>query len=248
MALQLCDSDVVRPAPAAWPYALLRPLLMVCLAFTLGACGAPEPYTEGKLADGTVSVLLTHLKSLGEGNQKVIAELESSKDWDGLAKAAEASIKLNPHNADWWFVAGYAYSRSGRHGLAVERFTERVRLAPDDMVGWNLLAQAHRDAGQPLRAVQTLTNAHVVRPGTPATYYLLGESYSDLNRYLPAAAAYRESVKLDSKFARAWFGLGRSAAELGNRGDYDQAIKNLRELDPALAKELAAIRPRQRSN
>lgn len=200
----------------------------------------------GKLPDGTTSVLLTHLKRLGEGDQKLIADLESSKDWDGLAKVAEAGIKLNPHNADWWFVAGYAYSRSGRHELAVQRFSERVRLAPDDMVGWNMLAQSYRDAGQSLRAVQTLTNAHLVRPGTPATYYLLGESYTDLNRYLPAAAAYRESVKLDSKFAQSWFGLGRSAAELGNRGDYDQALKNLRALDPALAKDLAAIKPRAR--
>jgi tetratricopeptide (TPR) repeat protein len=213
----------------------------------LGACAPPPPYTEGKLADGTVSVLLTHLKSLSEENRKIIAELESRKDWDGLAKAGEEGIKLNRHNADWWFVAGYAYSKAGRHGLAVERFTERVRLAPDDILGSNLLAQAYRDSGQPARALQVINNAHLARPGTPATYYLLGECYSDLNRFLPAAAAYRESVKRDSKFARGWFGLGRSAAELGNRGDYDQALKNLRELDPALAKELAAIRPRDRS-
>jgi tetratricopeptide (TPR) repeat protein len=212
----------------------------------LGACAAPPPYTEGKLPDGTVSVLLTHLKRISESDQKVIADLEHHKDWDALAKAAEQGTKLNAHNPDWRFVAGYAYSRAGRHGLAVERFTEYVRLAPDDMVGWNLLAQSHRDAGQSLRAVQALNNAHLVRPGTPASYYLLGESYTDLNRYLPAAAAYRESVKLDSKFPRAWFGLGRSAAELGQRGDYDQALKALRELDPALAKELAAIKPRQR--
>ena len=229
-------TDFLRPGFAA----------AVLVVLVLGACAAPEPYTEGKLRDGTVSVLLTHLKKLGEGNQRVIAELESSKDWNGLAKAAEVGIKNNPHNADWWFVAGYAYSRAGRHGLAVERFTERVRLAPDDLLGWNLLAQAHRDAGHSLRAVQTLNNAHLVRPGTPATYYLLGESYSDLYRYLPAAAAYRESVKLDSKFAQSWFGLGRSAEQLGQKSDYDQALKALRELDPALAKELAGIKPRQR--
>jgi tetratricopeptide (TPR) repeat protein len=222
----------------------LAAVLLVVSA--LGACAGPPPYTEGKLPDGTVSVLLTHLKRIGESDQKVIADLEHHKDWDALAKAAEQGAKLNAYNPDWRFVAGYAYSRAGRHGLAVERFTEYVRLAPDDMVGWNLLAQSHRDAGQSLRAVQALNNAHLVRPGTPASYYLLGESYTDLNRYLPAAAAYRESVKLDSKFTRAWFGLGRSAAELGQRGDYDQALKALRELDPALAKELAAIKPRSR--
>jgi tetratricopeptide (TPR) repeat protein len=223
-----------------------RLVAVLFVVSALGACAGPPPYTEGKLPDGTVSVLLTHLKRIGEGDQKAIADLEHHKDWDALAKAAEAGIKLNPHNADWWFVAGYAYSRAGRHGLAVERFTERVRLAPDDMVGWNLLAQSHRDAGQPLRAVQALNNAHLVRPGTSASYYLLGESYTDLNRYLPAAAAYRQSVKLDSKFAQAWYGLGRSAAELGQRNDYDEALKNLRELDPALAKQLAKIRPRER--
>ena len=218
----------------------------VLVVSVLGACSAPAPHTEGKLPDGTVSVLLAHLKKFGEGDQKLISDLEYHKEWNALAKLAEVQVAANRHNADWWFVAGYAYSKSGRHGLAVERFTERVRLAPDDMVGWNLLAQSQRDAGQPLRAVQTLNNAHLVRPGTPATYYLLGESYSDLYRYLPAAAAYRESVKLDSKLARSWFGLGRAAAQLGNRGDYDQALKALRELDPALAKELAAIKPRQR--
>lgn len=226
--------------------AFLRPRLAAAalVVVVLGAC-APTPHTEGKLPDGTVSVLLAHLKKFSDDDQKVISELEYRKEWNALATLAEAQVAADRHNADWWFVAGYAYSKSGRHGMAVERFSERVRLAPDDMVGWNLLAQAYRDAGQPLRAAQTLSNAHLVRPGTPSTYYLLGESYSDLHRYLPAAAAYRESVKLDSKFVQAWFGLGRSAAQLGNRGDYDQALKALRELDPALAKELAAIKPRQ---
>jgi tetratricopeptide (TPR) repeat protein len=248
MALEFSDSNVLGPAAAAGPYAWLRRLLAVCVFLAVGACAMPDERQAGKLPDGTVSVLLTHLKSLGESNQKVVADLEYRKDWDGLAKAAEAGIKLDPHNADWWFVAGYAYSRSDRHGLAVARFTERVRLAPDDILGSNMLAQAYRDSGQPARALQVLNNAHLTRPGTPATYYLLGECYTDLNRFLPAAAAYRESVKLDAKFTRSWFGLGRSAAELGNRGDYDQALKALRELDPALAKELAAIRPRARSN
>jgi len=212
----------------------------------VAACASQDEQQIGKLPDGSVSILLTHLKSIEEGNKKVILELESRKDWNALAKVAETIIPTNPHNADWYFVAGYAYSQAGRHGLAIERFTERVRLAPDDILGSNMLAQAYRDAGQPARAVQVLNNAHLVRPGTPATYYLLGESYSALNRYLPAAAAYREAVKLDANLAQAWLGLGRASAELGQRSDYDQALKTLRQLDPALAKQLAGIRPRER--
>jgi predicted Zn-dependent protease len=241
----------MRVGPTFTP---LRRLSRCLLAFgvvmmtlcVLAGCASQDEQSLGKLPDGSVSILLTHLKSIEEGNKKVISELESRKDWNALAKVAETIISTNPHNADWYFVAGYAYSQAGRHGLAIERFTERVRLAPDDILGSNMLAQAYRDAGQPARAVQVLNNAHLARPGTPATYYLLGESYSDLNRYLPAAAAYREAVKLDPHLAQAWLGLGRTAAELGQRLDYDRALKTLRELDPALAKQLAGIRPRER--
>jgi tetratricopeptide (TPR) repeat protein len=221
----------------------LIPTLALC---ALASCAMQEEEPIGKLPDGTVSVLLTHLKAIGEDGQQRIRELEYRKDWNGLAKLAEDTIPQNRHNADWWFVAGYAHSKAGRHGLAVERFQERVRLAPDDMLGWNLLAQAYRDAGQPARAAQTLNNAHLVRPGTPATWHLLGESYSDLNRFLPAASAYRYAVKLDPNLARSWFGLGRAAAELGNRAEYEQCMRALRQLDPALAKELGKIRPRNR--
>src|SRR5215510_5318381 len=90
----------------------------------LGACATPEEQQVAKLRDGSPSVLLTHLKSLGESNQKVVAELEARKDWEGLAKAGESGIKLSPHSADWYFVAGYAYAKAGRHGLAVDRFSE----------------------------------------------------------------------------------------------------------------------------
>jgi tetratricopeptide (TPR) repeat protein len=241
---------LMRAGPATAPLRLLLrrlPALGMVMAFcVLAGCASQDEQPIGKLPDGTVSILLTHLKRIGEDGQRRIRDLEFRKDWDGLGKLAEDNIPVNRHNPDWWFVAGYAYSRGGKHGLAVERFGEHVRLAPDDLLGSNMLAQAYRDAGQPARAVQVLNNAHLVRDGTSSTYYLLGECYSDLNRYLPAVAAYREAVKLDPNFAQGWLGLGRSSAALGQKPDYDQALGALRKLDPALAKQLAAIKPRER--
>jgi cytochrome c-type biogenesis protein CcmH/NrfG len=95
--------------------------------------------------------------------------------------------------------------------------------------------------------VQTLTNALRVRQGNADTWFLLGESYSDLDRDLPAAAAYREAVQLNSEFPRAWFGLGRAYARLGRRAEYEQALKSLERLDVSLAKELAELRPPSRN-
>jgi len=224
---------------------LLRAAGVALMLSALASCATKE-LPPGIQPDGTMSVLVSGLPDMEEGDQRRIAALEFRKDWDGLAKLSEENIARNRHNADWWLVAGYAHSQAGRNAQAVERFSERVRLAPDDLLGWTLLAQSYRDTGQPQRAVQTLNNAHLVRPGTPASLFLLGECYSDLNRYLPAAAAYREAVQLDRGFAHAWFGLGRAYARLGQRTEYEQVLKALQKLNPALAKELADLRPPSR--
>jgi tetratricopeptide (TPR) repeat protein len=227
-----------------------RWLRSACLGIALAPLTACTPTTAALVAalpEGTASAVLGNIKGMEEGNQRRVAGLEARKDWDGLVKLAEENISKDRNNADWWLVAGYAHSQAGRHAQAAQHFAERVRLAPDDLLGWNFLAQSYRDAGQPQRAVQTLNNAHLVRPGTPATWYLLGESYSDLDRYLPAAAAYREAVQLERGFAQAWFGLGRAYARLGRRAEYNQALEALQQLSPALAKELAVLRPPSRN-
>ncbi len=222
---------------------MLRALGVVLALAALSACTPQMALISSLIPDGTMSVLLSHLEKEEEGNRKRILELEARKDWDGIAKFAEENLAKDRNNADWWFVAGYAHSEAGRNQRAIECFSEMVRLAPDDMLGSSSLAQSYRNAKQPLRAVQTLNNAHRARKGTPATYFLLGECYSDLDRDLPAAAAYREAIQLDGEFAKAWFGLGRASARLGRTADYEAALKTLGKLNPALAKELAELRP-----
>lgn len=218
----------------------------LALAALLG-CTVAQGLLLSATPDGTASILMSHLQGMEEGNRKRVAELEARKDWDGLTKLAMENLAKDRNNSSWWIVAGYAYSQAGRHALAIESYTEVVRLAPDEMLSWNLLAQSYRDAKQPARAVQTLTNALRVRQGNAETWFLLGESYSDLDRDLPAAAAYREAVQLNSELPRAWFGLGRAYARLGRRAEYEQALKSLERLDASLAKELAELRPPSRN-
>lgn len=219
-------------------------LLGVCLILAaLSACTPQAALVSALLPDGTMSVLLSHLESEPDSNRKRILEMEARKDWDGIAKFADDNLAKDRNNADWWFVAGYAHSEAGRHQRAIECYSEMVRLAPDDMLASTTLAQEYRTAKQPARAVQTLNNALRTRKGTPGIYFLLGESYADLDRDLPASTAYREAVKLDDRFAKAWYGLGRAYARLGRKDDYEKALTRLGKLDPALAKQLAELRP-----
>lgn len=225
---------------------LLRPLGALLVLAALSACTPQTALISALIPDGTMSVLMSHLEKEEEGNRNRILQLAAHNDWNGIAKFAEENLAKDRNNPDWWFVAGYAYSEAGNHQRAIECFSEMVRLAPDDMMGSSYLAQSYRNAKQPLRAVQTLNNALRVEKGTPAMYFLLGECYSDLDRDLPAAAAYREAVQLDNNFARAWYSLGRAYARLGRAADYESALKTLTKLNPALAKELAELRPGKR--
>lgn len=213
------------------------------LALMLAACTPQQALVSALVPEGTVSVLLSHLQGAPEGNRKRVVDLETRKDWDGLAKLADENLVLDRNSADWWFVAGYAHSQAGRQERAIQCYNEVVRLAPDDTLGWNQLAISYRETRQPLRAVQALNQSHLVRKGTPETYFMLGESYSELDRYLPAAAAYREALQMNSELAPAWFGLGRAYARLHRSSDFDHALKELARLDPQRAQVLAEMRP-----
>ncbi len=236
----------MRKQISAYPRRVLAMAAMVAALGLATGCTPQSAFLMGLLPDGTMSALLTHVDSQNEPMKKLVYDMESRKDWNGLAKIADDNLQINRNHADWWFISGYAHSEAKRPGRAADSFGNLVRLAPDDPANWTLLAQALRDSKQPQKAVQALSTAHQLRRGTPASYYLLGESYSDLDRDLPAASAYREAVQLDSEFAKAWFGLGRASARLGRTNDYESALKSLNRLDPKLAKELTALRPASR--
>jgi predicted Zn-dependent protease len=234
-----------KPLLACSSRALAIAATVAALAFATG-CTPQSAFLMGLLPDGTVSALLTHVDSQNEPLKRLVYDLESRKDWNGLAKLADDNLAINRNHADWWFISGYAHTEAKRPGRAADSFGNLVRLAPDDPYNWTLLAQSLRDSKQPQKAVQAINTAHQLRRGTPTTYYLLGESYSDLDRDLPAISAYREALQLDGDFAKAWFGLGRASARLGRTADYESAVKSLNRLDPKLAKELIALRPAAR--
>jgi tetratricopeptide (TPR) repeat protein len=216
---------------------------LTAAAFVVAACGActpPQQLLMSLLPDGTIPVLLSHFESVGDTNRRRISELEQRRDWDGLATFAEENLKKDKSNADWWLVAGYAYSQGGQRKRAIECYGEVVRLSPEDPLGWNLLAQSYRLNSQPDRAMQIVNRALNVNRDSPATWFLQGEIYSDIGRFEPAIGGYREAIKLDQQFAQAWLGLGKAYARLGRTTELKQVSKALEKLDPAMARELAA--------
>ena len=126
------------------------------LAFAAG-CTPQSAFLMGLLPDGTVSALLTHVDSQNEPLKKLVYDLESRKDWNGLAKLSDDNLAINRNHADWWFISGYAHTEANRPGRAADSFGNLVRLAPDEPANWTLLAQSLRDSKQPQKAVQART-------------------------------------------------------------------------------------------
>lgn len=204
-------------------------------ALAAAGCTPQAALVASLLPDGTVPVLLAHLERLDDTNRRRIVSLEQRRDWEGLARFAEDNLGRDAHSAEWWLVAGYAYSQAGQRARAIECYAEAVRLAPDEILGWNLLAHAQRAHGQPLQAVRTLENALLVRRDSAVTHYLLGESLSDLGRDEAAVAAYREALALDRLLVPAWAGLERAYLRLERNAEAAQAREALERIRSAPA-------------
>jgi len=223
--------------PAA---ALKRFLLAAVLAISCGACTPQQQLLMSLLPDGTIPVFLSNFQQVGDTNRRRIAEFEQRRDWDGLVRFAEENVKLDKTNSDWWIVSGYAYSQAGKRREAIASYGEAIRITPEDALAWNLLANSYRLDGQPERALQVVDRALNINRNTPATWILQGEIYSDLGRFQPAVGAYQEALKLDQGLGQAWLGMGKAYARLGRNAEVKEVAKVLENLDPPLAKELAA--------
>lgn len=217
-------------------------LVYAAFLLLLGAACTPQQMLLNALVpDGTASVLLGHMRSVPDANRQRVAELERQGDWAGLAKFAEDNIVRDAFSAEWRVVAGYARSQLRDYPRAIAHFSDLVRMAPDDATGYHFLAETQRAAGQPERAVATLERALLVVRESPVTYQLLGEANSDLARYVPAAAAYRRALAIDSNYGDAWFGLGRASLRLARNADAREALRALEQMRSPRAAELQAM-------
>ena len=205
---------------------------------SLSGCGSYSSREEtGPAIDPLpASALSGRGDSIDEREQ--IAELNRKRDWDGLLRYAEERQRRDPEGSDWGVLAGYAWLRLGDYPKAASALSRVIQRNPEDIGAWNLLGESQRLAGQPGQAARTLERAGAVGRTSFVTFFLLGEAYRDSHRLDRAIAAYREAVRLEPEFARAWLELGAAYARTGEREEIRVVLERLEKLDPALAQDL----------
>jgi cytochrome c-type biogenesis protein CcmH/NrfG len=217
-------------------------IAVVVAALLASACTWPQQILWSLIPDGTFTTLLSNLRGLSTPTQERLAALEAERDWPGILKLADDSLAKDQHEAQWWFVRGYALGRQDRWREAAESFAAAVRIDPESLDSWHMLAQAQRFSDQRARAASTLERSLDVARDIPMTYFLLGEVQREQTRFPAARTAYREALRLAPEFVAALYGLGLVEAADG-RGEAREAIAvRLQAHDPALAERLRAVR------
>jgi tetratricopeptide (TPR) repeat protein len=212
-----------------------------CIPLTPQAAMAMEVF---KWMTPALQTVMDNLKGADEPNHAKLAELEAQKDWDGMVAFAQKNLKVDPMNADWWMVEGYAYTQLARYADAADAFRRVVQYSPDQIDGYNMLAEAYRVQGKPEEAIRTLDRALRVNQDSATTYFLIGESFNDLKEPDRAVEYFQLALRRDAKLVDAWYGLGVAYARLGRTADFDQVEQGLRQLSPPRADELVRLRPR----
>ena len=168
---------------------------------------------------------------------RAIIDLERKQDWPGMLNLARTQLRLEPGNADWWFLQGYALDRLGQHADAIESFQRALRISPEEEGTWLSLAQSQLALGQTEPAIQTYKQALRNRPESAQTYLALGDTYQTLGRLDLAIANFRECVRYDPDSAKGWYGLAVAYQLSRQIEQRDHALLRLRRLEPAVAEQ-----------
>jgi len=123
----------------------------------------------------------------------------------------DRALALAPHKAEYWAQRGRCLLALQRPREAFEAAQKALELEPGDALTLDTIgvvmtrAGAHADAIAPFRRA-------VARDATKATYhYNLGASLQFVGELQAAEAEYRQALRLDQSFHRAWSSLAQVA-------------------------------------
>ncbi len=212
--------------------------LVACLLLCAACAQAPTVPVTPAVAARTL-----HME---QGVASVIAELDQKQDWASMLRLAQSRLQLAPENTDWWFFHGYALARQGQHAAAIVSYEKAVRFSPEDEGAWLALAQSQIEVGMLDGAARTYQQVLRYRPESAQAYLALAELYQRQGRTALAVANYRESVRYDPSWVQAWYGLAAAYQKSGQAERRDEALAQLRKLDPAAAAQFEREYPAKR--
>jgi tetratricopeptide (TPR) repeat protein len=173
----------------------LFPVILILLAMLVSAAPASardDYYRTEVAATGQVDWLAR------------AAELERSKDWQGLLDWGRRWAGTEPGNATAWFVQGQAFSKMHRYPDAIEAYRQNLNLEPGDVYALNNLGNVYRDSRLFREAITAYRDAVQIDPGYTTAWQNLGLTFYALKGLAGVTLALQKLNASDRDLADAW--------------------------------------------
>ncbi|HOC44188.1 MAG TPA: tetratricopeptide repeat protein [Thermoanaerobaculales bacterium] len=158
--------------------------------------------------------------------------------YDEAVAALKRARSLAPESADAWYTLGSVYAAAGRTDDALRALGEAARLQPGHAAAHTDLCLLLSRLGRHADAAASCRSAVEADATRVPAWIGLGVATYQLGDYEASSAAFGEALRRQADSGRACYGLGLSRLFAGDRDGAVAQYLRLKELDPALARDL----------
>ncbi|HYI09221.1 MAG TPA: tetratricopeptide repeat protein [Thermoanaerobaculia bacterium] len=156
------------------------------------------------------------------------ATLLNSGDTAGAIAKFEAAVAAKPDLAAGWMALAKANTRAKNHQKAIDAAKKALAIDDEDTDMWQVLYASYTALGDKANAAV----AEKKLPANASALFNQGARLVNEGKGAEAAAAFKQAVTIDEKFARAWYELGIVYVGLGQNADARAALSKYLELEP----------------
>jgi tetratricopeptide (TPR) repeat protein len=155
------------------------------------------------------------------------ALLNSGETTAAIAKF-EAAVAAKPDLVAGWMALAKANARAKNHQKAIDAAKKALEADDEDTDMWQVLFASYTALGDKANAAV----AEKKLPANASALFNQGARLVNEGKAAEAAAAFKQAVTIDEKFARAWYELGIVYVGLGQNADARAALTKYLELEP----------------
>jgi tetratricopeptide (TPR) repeat protein len=135
------------------------------------------------------------------------------------------SLQAKPNSMNLYAV-GHVYQRLGKYNMAIQNYTEAVRLEPDFPHAHFDLAVACSEIGDHEMAVQHYKEVLRIQPDYPGVLNNIGMELKEQGKINQAIEMWKKALDIHPGGYGVHFNIGLAAAE---QGDYDEAVERYKK-------------------
>lgn len=137
------------------------------------------------------------------------------KEYDKAIKHLKNARNIYGFDSEIYYELGLNYLLNADNENAQKNFKRTIRLRPDDKNAQVKLALTHELSGEDDMAILVYNTIIEKNPNYIPAIYSLANLYIEKEEFKPAIALFKEILKINNEYYRAYLGLGLCFDKLG---------------------------------